>query len=139
MVPLPPRQPLFQVGRRKLAEIALRSGHDQVEPPHQFHRRQLRPVELDSDEAREVAKILREDEALPQHDNRHRLGAEVRELLHRLWPSANVDRLVGDPACGQELLGPEAARAPRLPVHLEIICHHGPPRRAATARAYSAV
>ena len=72
------RQSLLQVGGRELGEIALGRGEDQVDPTHQFRRGQLRPVELDADEAREVAQVLGEDEAASLHDHRHRLGAEVR-------------------------------------------------------------
>ena len=135
---LAPRQAVGEGRSRKLAEVALGRGQDEVEPAYQLGRRQHLALQCHADEAREVAQVLGEDEEPSLRHHRHRLRTEVRELLHRPGLRADVDRFVGDPARGQELLGPEAAGAARLPVHPELLRHDLSPRRAG-ARPYSAV
>ena len=107
-----------------LPRMALRSAQDGAATCRRAPRGGRRShAELPADEARNVLQRLGEHVFAAARHDRHGLHAEGEQILHRLRPRGDVDRLELDALLREELLHLDAARAAGPPIDLQIGIH----------------
>ncbi len=101
---------------RDLPDVPARGGQDEPDLLHQLIRAQpFLQADLQVQKFDDVGKRLREDELVAASDDRDAARPELAQLFHAGGIAVHVDRLVVHAALGEELLGPQAAGATRLP------------------------
>ena len=103
-IAVPPRQINAQYVRRDLRDITRRRRENKIDLFVQLCRRQLFAVQLHTDEFGQIPDFLGKGKFVATGDNRNGHGSKPRQISHRSFIFAHIDRLIRNPLLFEEFL-----------------------------------